>query len=182
VRILGFEIPDGGPVFLAALVVHVAAGLTAVVSGTVAAAARKRPGRHPGAGRVYLWALGAVFVTAAVMSALRWRENAHLFGIAVVASGLGLMGRRARRGGGRHWPRWHAIGMGGSFVALLTGFYVDNGSRLPLWDRLPPPAYWLLPAAVGVPVTWWAVRRFERRLSAARRAVAAAARRPTSPG
>jgi hypothetical protein len=49
--------------------------------------------------------------------------------------------------------------MAGSYVALLTGFYVDNGSRLPLWDRLPPPAYWLIPVTVGVPLTWWALRR-----------------------
>jgi hypothetical protein len=49
--------------------------------------------------------------------------------------------------------------MAGSYVALLTGFYVDNGPRLPLWDRLPHLAYWLLPAAVGIPLTWRALRR-----------------------
>ena len=27
--------------------------------------------------------------------------------------------------------------MAASYVALLTGFYVDNGPQLPLWDRLP---------------------------------------------
>ena len=46
-----------------------------------------------------------------------------------------------------------------SYIALLTGFYVDNGSQLPLWDRLPHLLYWLLPAAVGTPLTWWALRR-----------------------
>jgi hypothetical protein len=26
---------------------------------------------------------------------------------------------------------------GTAYVAMLTTFYVDNGPRLPLWDRLP---------------------------------------------
>jgi hypothetical protein len=29
---------------------------------------------------------------------------------------------------------------------LLTGFHVDNGRQLPLWDRLPHWTYWVLPA------------------------------------
>jgi hypothetical protein len=44
--------------------------------------------------------------------------------------------------------------MGGSYIALLTGFYVDNGPFLPLWDRLPHLTYWLLPTAIGVPLIW----------------------------
>lgn len=145
--------------FLAALVVHVAAGGTGVIAGALAAAAAKRPGRHPRAGAVYLCAVGAVFATATVMAALRWRHDWHLFLIAVVAFGLALLGRWARRARPRRWPAWHGSAMAGSYVALLTGFYVDNGPRLPLWDRLPPLAYWLLPAAVGIPVTWRALRR-----------------------
>jgi hypothetical protein len=47
IGILGIEVPDDRPVFLAALAVHVAAGLTCVVSGALAATARKRPGRQP---------------------------------------------------------------------------------------------------------------------------------------
>jgi hypothetical protein len=163
-EILGLPIPDAGPVFAVALVVHVACGLTAVVAGALAATAKKRPGRHPRAGRVYLWALGGVFATAAVMAAIRWREDAHLLAIAVVAFGLSLYGYRARR---RQRPGWfvrHGIGMGGSYIALLTGFYVDNGRFLPVWDRLPTVAYWTLPAIVGTPLIWRAVRRASRGL------------------
>jgi len=29
---------------------------------------------------------------------------------------------------------------------------VDNGHSLPLWKELPPIAYWLLPAAIGIPL------------------------------
>lgn len=161
--LLGLPIPDAGPVFAAALAVHIGCGLTSVIGGALAASAKKRPGRHPRAGRVYLWALGGVFVTAAVMAAIRRREDAYLFAIAVVAFGLGLYGYRARRRNRPGWPVQHATGMGGSYIALLTGFYVDNGPFLPLWDRLPHIAYWLLPSVVGVPLIRQALRRFGRK-------------------
>jgi hypothetical protein len=50
---LGLPIPDAGPVLIVALTVHVAAGLTTVVAGALAATARKRPATTR-AGRVYL--------------------------------------------------------------------------------------------------------------------------------
>jgi hypothetical protein len=50
--------------------------------------------------------------------------------------------------------------MGGSYIALLTGFYVDNGPFLPLWNRLPHLSYWLLPSLIGVPLIRRALRRF----------------------
>jgi hypothetical protein len=49
--------------------------------------------------------------------------------------------------------------MAGSYIALLTGFYVDNGPQLPLWNRLPSWSFWFLPAAIGIPLTWRALRR-----------------------
>jgi hypothetical protein len=42
--------------------------------------------------------------------------------------------------------------MGGSYALLLTAFYVDNGPSLPLWNRLPPPAYWLIPNLIAAPL------------------------------
>jgi hypothetical protein len=162
-EIFGLPVPDAGPVFAVALAGHIASGLTAVVSGALAATAAKRPGRHPRAGRVYLWALGGVAATATVLAAIRWRHDAHLFAIAVVAAGLGWYGYHARRHRRRGWPARHAIGMGGSYIALLTGFYVDNGPFLPLWNRLPHLAYWVLPALVGAPLIWLGVHRFTSR-------------------
>jgi hypothetical protein len=156
---MSLDVPDAGPVFLAALAVHVAAGVTCVIAGLLAATAGKRPGRHPKAGTVYLYGIGVIFATATVMAALRWRHDWHLALIAAVAFGSALLGRWARRRRPRRWPAWHGSAMAGSYIALFTGFYVDNGARLPLWDRLPHLLYWLLPAAVGVPLTWRALRR-----------------------
>jgi hypothetical protein len=160
--VLGLPVPDAGPVFTAALIVHIGCGLSAVIAGALAATARKRPGRHPHAGRVYLWAIGGVFATATMMAALRWHHDWHLFLIGSVAFGLAASGYRARRRGRPGWPTRHAIAMGSSYIALLTGFYVDNGPFLPLWNRLPHITYWLLPAAIGTPLIVLALRRFHR--------------------
>ena len=161
--IVGLPIPDAGPAFAAALAAHVASGLTAVVAGALAATAKKRQGRHPRAGHVYLCALAGIFTTASVMAAIRWHEDAHLLAIGAVALSLGLHGYRARRRHRPGWPSHHAIGMGGSYVALLTGFYVDNGPFLPLWSQLPHWTYWSIPTVVGVPLIWIALRRFNHR-------------------
>ena len=161
-ELFGLPIPHAGSVFAIALTVHILCGLIAVVSGALAATAKKQPGRHPRAGRVYLWALGGIFTTATVLAKIRWHQDAHQFVIAVIAFGLGMYGYRARRRHRPGWPPHHAIGMGGSYIALLTGFYVDNGPFLPLWNRLPSIAYWLLPTLVGAPLIWRALRRFAR--------------------
>jgi hypothetical protein len=158
-QIAGIRLPDAGPVFLAALAVHVVAGATAVLAGVLATGTRKRPGRHPRAGTVYLYAIGVVFATATVLAAIRWHQDWHLFLIATVAFILAVLGRLARRHRPRRWMAWHGAAMAGSYIALLTGFYVDNGPQLPLWDRLPHLLYWLLPAAIGVPLTWRALVR-----------------------
>jgi hypothetical protein len=60
------------------------------------------------------------------------------------------------------WPRVHGTGMAVSYIALLTGFYVDNGPTLPVWDRLPHITYWLLPAVIGVPLLLRALRKLTR--------------------
>ncbi len=49
--------------------------------------------------------------------------------------------------------------MGTAYVAMLTAFYVDNGPHLPLADRLPVLAFWLLPSAIGAPIIARAILR-----------------------
>jgi len=168
-KILGLQLPENGSLFLALLSVHVTAALAAVISGAWAALApRKERGRHTRLGDLYFWAICAVFATATAMAAMRWREDYHLFLIGTIAFGGALTGLMARR---RHRPgdTAHIIGMGGSYIALLTAFYVDNGKQLPLWDRLPTAAYWLLPGLIGVPIIHRAVRHAHGRRRPVRR-------------
>jgi hypothetical protein len=160
--VFGIHVPSSTPVFLAFLTVHVTTALTAVVSGGWAALARRKArGRHTRLGDVYYAAICVVFATATGMAVLRWRQDHLLFLIGTVAFGAATTGLLARR---RHWPgdATHIIGMGGSYVALLTAFYVDNGRRLPVWDRLPTAAYWLLPSLVGVPLIYRALHSRRR--------------------
>jgi Cu2+-exporting ATPase len=69
-------LPDAGPVFTVALAGHVAAGLTAIASGALAATAAKRPGRHPRAGRKIVMITGdARSVADAVATDLGFRPG-----------------------------------------------------------------------------------------------------------
>lgn len=161
--VLGIHVPSDAPVFLTFLAAHVTAALIAVVSGAWAALARRRRrGRHTRPGDVYVCAICVVFATATAMAVMRWRQDYHLFLIGAVAFGAALTGLVARR---RHWPgdTAHILGMGGSYIALLTAFYVDNGRQLPIWDRLPTAAYWLLPSLIGIPLTYRALRHARKR-------------------
>jgi hypothetical protein len=147
-----------GPLFLGILALHVAAGLTAVAAGAVAAAAPKRHGRHTRAGTVYYQAVTVVAATATALTSVRPARDWYLLLLGGLTLGLAAAGRHTRRHpDARPWRRWpgrapHIVAMGSSYTVLLTAFYVDNGKRLPLWDRLPVAAYWLLPAAVAVPL------------------------------
>ena len=145
-------IPSESPAFLAVLAVHVPLGLLAVVTGLLAMLQPKRRGRHTSFGSIYFWSLALLFVTSAALAAMRWAEDYHLFLIGAFAFATALIGRTARRRRWRTTPDLHVIGMGLSYIAMLTAFYVDNGPNLPVWRELPHAAYWVLPSAVGVPL------------------------------
>src|SRR4030095_1913968 len=61
------------------------------------------------------------------------------------------LGRMALRRRWRNQIRLHISCMGVSYILLLIAFYVDNGKDLPLWNKLPQFAFWVLPAAAGIP-------------------------------
>ncbi len=166
--VAGIVIPSVSPVFLSIVAVHFAIALTAVVAGATAMLSPKGSRRHVRLGRIYFWSLLGVFISASVLSFMRWPENRHLFLIGSSAFTLALVARTAARTRWRHWARIHLIGMGSSYIGLLVAFYVDNGRNLPLWRDLPSFTYWLIPTIVGLPlITWTLLRhpltRFEHR-------------------
>lgn len=158
-ELFGLPIPDEGALFDLALGCHIAAGLTCVLTGALAATAPKRPGRHTLSGRIFFWSLAVVFASSTIMAALRFAQDWHLLLIGTLAFGSGCLGYLARRRRRPGWLRVHIPAMGGAYVALFTGFYVDNGPHLPVWDRLPSLAYWTLPSLVGVPLVLRALAR-----------------------
>ena len=160
-RILGDQVGSTAPAFLAFLALHVLAGLTDVLTGAIAALARKGSPRHIRAGRWFYRAITVVFATAIALAAMRWRQDYDLFLIGAAAFTAATIGYQHRR---RHRPgdTGHIAGMGIGYTAMLTAFYVDNGPHLPLWDRLPVLAFWLLPAAIATPLIARAVLRARR--------------------
>jgi hypothetical protein len=152
IHVAGIEIPSSDPVFLAVVGVHVLLGLVCTITGVIAMLSVKRRGAHPSLGSIYFWCLGGVFVTAAALAAVRWAEDYDLFILGALAFAVASVGRLARRKRWSNWVSLHITGMGMSYVLLLTAFYVDNGKSLPLWRNLPSIAYWLVPAAVGIPL------------------------------
>ena len=158
---LGIPIPDEGPVFMIAVIVHIAAGLTCVIAGIVAMVSRKGGPVHIAFGRVYVGGIAVVFLSMTVLAVIRWPHDNHLaiLGlIALVATAIGFANRR------RHLAdTWHILAMGTSYVVLLTAFYVDNGPFLQLWNLLPAWAFWVLPTIVGAPIIAWAIERRKRK-------------------
>jgi hypothetical protein len=156
----GIEVPSTDPAFLAIVFgVHIPLGLACVTAGATAMLMRKGRGRHSKAGTIYFWALLALFLSATALASIRWAENQHLFALGLLSFLAAWFGRNALR---RHWPhavRLHIAGLGASYVLMLIAFYVDNGKQLPLWRDLPPFAYWLIPLAIGLPITLRAMVR-----------------------
>lgn len=151
--IAGIEMPSTSPVFLTIIGIHVVLGLTCVVAGFVAMLSTKGGSRHSRLGTIYYWALSALFASATALSLMRWAENYQLFILGALSFGAALVGRAAvRRPLAFRRFDLHVIGMGSSYILMLTAFYVDNGPNLPLWKELPPVVFWFLPAVVGVPL------------------------------
>ncbi|HEV2482055.1 MAG TPA: hypothetical protein VGS79_20460 [Puia sp.] len=141
------------------LSIHILAALTCVIAGIMAMFAQKRPGLHPLSGTVYYWSLWIVFGTVVIISIPKWSEDYHLFILGCFAICSAVIGRAAEKYKWGKWPIVHITCMSTSYIILLTAFYVDNGKFLPIWKNFNPLAYWLLPAAVGIPILLRTLRR-----------------------
>lgn len=118
------------PVETLLVVTHVSAGFTALVVAPVAMLTRKGSGVHKRWGRVYFWAMAAIFVTA--LALLLFRPNVFLFFISVLSfygafSGVRSLRRKHPVKGPRAtWPDW----VGGGLGALAGGSFI-------VWGLLP---------------------------------------------
>jgi uncharacterized membrane protein len=146
----GIPIPSKSPIFLAAVGFHVLFGLTSALTGVFAMLSKKGRGRHSSFGTIYFWCLFLVFASSASLAVVRWSEDYHLFFIGLISFASAYWGRKAMRH--RRNFAQHAIGMGASYILLLTAFYVDNGKNLPFWNQFPQIAFWIMPCAIGVPI------------------------------
>jgi len=86
---------------------------------------RKGSRRHRRLGRLYLFALAGLGLTAPILVAVDWAHRWHLAVLGALALGAATAGFVAVRL--RHPVRLtvHITGMGIAYVAMLTAFYVD---------------------------------------------------------
>jgi uncharacterized membrane protein len=150
--VFGVPVPSVDPVFIAVVVFHILVGIGCVAAGATAMLSSKGRGRHSVSGTVYYWCLAVVVATATGLSVVRWAENYDLFVLGVLSLASATIARTALQQRRHNWVRVHITGMGLSYILMLTAFYVDNGKNLPLWKDLPQIAFWLLPAAIGIPL------------------------------
>ncbi|MFL5656441.1 MAG: hypothetical protein ACJ8CB_19970 [Ktedonobacteraceae bacterium] len=57
-------------------------------------------------------------------------------------------------------PLSFIVGTIGSYIVLLTGFYVDNAHLIPLLNQLPQITFWVLPTVIGTPFIMLSISRF----------------------
>jgi hypothetical protein len=157
-----------GPVFIAFLIPHIMAGLTALSSGAVVLVSRKGTGWHVRAGTTYFWAIALLAATAAGLTAVRGTRDLPVFGLGLLALALVAVGRHARRQpGARPWRAWpghgpHILAMTSSYTVMWTAFLTDNARFLPVISRLPTAGALLLPSAIVAPLLVWSLRRHRR--------------------
>jgi hypothetical protein len=156
--IASIVVPSISPLFLSVVGLHILLGLACTIAGLVAMLSKKGRGKHSSFGTIYYRCLLAVFLTAAGLSVARWSEDYHLFILGALSFAAAHFGRSALRTRWP-WPQPHVIGMGASYILLLTAFYVDNGKNLPLWREFPQIAFWLLPSAIGAAIIIYVLRQ-----------------------
>jgi hypothetical protein len=158
-------IAGAGPVFIAFLIPHILAGLTALASGAAVIASCKGTRWHVRAGATYFWAIALLVITAAGLTAVRGSRDLPVFVLGVLALALATVGRHARRHpGARPWRYWlghgpHILAMTGSYTVMWIAFLADNAKFLPLTSQLPAAASMLLPAVIAAPLIAWALSR-----------------------
>ena len=94
------------------------------------------------------------------MAAIRWRQDAHLFAIRIIAFGLGLFGHQARRHLRPGWPTRHANRRGRFLTSPAHRLLCRQWTLPARRDRLTHLVSWMLPGVLGAPLIWLALRRF----------------------
>jgi hypothetical protein len=95
---------------------HVVVGIVCVLAGASAMLSHKRRGRHSMFGTYYYWSLAVLVASAIGPSVVRRAESYHLFFLGALSLIAAIVGRW------HNWVGFHVIGMGVSYVLMLTAF------------------------------------------------------------
>lgn len=151
---------NGEPIsFFIPLVVHILAALTAGITGIVVFSLPKGHRGHQQWESGYVLAYSVVFFTVTILAIQKWQADAYLFLLVVIGYALALGGYSIGRLRLESWTEnmpakpWivgHIVCMIGSYVVLWTGFFVDNGHKIPGLAHLPPLVFWVVPGLIGL--------------------------------
>jgi len=134
-----------------ALILHIVSGYLALVIGIAAMTAPKKRGRHTFSGRIYFWLVNIVCTSAVTMAVIHWEVSSYLFYVAIFSFLFNLYGYLAFKKKWKNWMTAHIAGMGGSYIAIVTGFLVVNQKHTEWLNDMPSFFLWLLPTIIGTP-------------------------------
>jgi hypothetical protein len=86
------------------------------------------------------------------MAILNWEVSSYLFYIAIFSFLFALVGYIAYQKKRKNWMVTHIAGMGGSYIAMVTGFIVVNQQNVAAFKDIPSLVFWLLPTIIGTPI------------------------------
>ncbi|TDF93015.1 DUF2306 domain-containing protein [Paenibacillus piri] len=144
------------------LIAHIAAGTICLLSGACAIFVRKQKGLHTVLGETYHIHYIFVFLTAVIMSMMKWSELQYLFYIALFSYAQALYGYLARKLRWSNWLSKHIIGMLGSYIGIITAVLVVNGEPVTALTGIPKLSLWFIPTIIGSPLIFFTTRRFRR--------------------
>lgn len=143
----------------ASVVSHVAAGFTALVMAPLAMMTQKGGSQHRRWGKIYFWAMFAIFVTA--LALVYFRPNFFLFMISILSFYGAFTGYRAlyrkrpALGAGPLWLDW--LGAGVAAVAGLVFLAWGGLTAFGLLATEIPPVFGLVGVGFGVSLGLYAV-------------------------
>ncbi|GGG14064.1 DUF2306 domain-containing protein [Paenibacillus abyssi] len=146
------------------LIMHIISGYLALGIGIAAMLAPKKRGRHTTSGSIYFWLVTVVCASAIVMSIMNWEVSSYLFYVAIFSYVFALFGYIAYKMKWKNWMVSHIAGMGGSYIAIVTGFIVVNQSNAPFLAEVPSLVLWLLPTIVGTPILRMVGNKYDTRM------------------
>jgi hypothetical protein len=130
-----------------ALLLHVGAGVVAIIFGPLALVLTLRRRGLNWASETYHWAVALVCLSALVMVPYDWAKLWVFWPIAVAAYLFVYFGQRAAEEAGGLWYRGVLRGYGGGWIALWTAFLVVNVPGQP-WT-------WAIPIVLGSVLIEW---------------------------
>ena len=144
------------------LIIHIICGTICLFSGAISMSAKKRRGIHTKWGELYHASYVVIFITAIILSILRWEEIAYLFYVAISSYSFAIYGYLARKRRWKNWIHHHIRGMLGSYIGAVTALLVNLGSSIPLINHLPKLWFWFLPTIIGIPIISIVGKRYSR--------------------